>query len=60
LTLAVRMRLSAKDLADTIHAHPTLSEALRETALGLLGGSLHAASRVKAFGTREQIAEKRN
>jgi dihydrolipoamide dehydrogenase len=60
LTLAVRMRLSAKDLADTIHAHPTLSEALRETALGLLGGSLHAASRVKTFGTREQVAEKRN
>jgi dihydrolipoamide dehydrogenase len=60
LTLAVRMRLSAKDLADTIHAHPTLSEASRETALGLLEGSLHAASRVKTFGTREQVAEKRN
>ncbi|MBI5251878.1 MAG: dihydrolipoyl dehydrogenase [Desulfomonile tiedjei] len=52
LSLAVRKRLSAKDVADTIHAHPTLSEAVREAALGLLGGSIHAASRVKSFGRR--------
>lgn len=51
LTLAVRKKLSAKDVADTIHAHPTLSEAVREAALGLLGGSIHAASRVKSFGS---------
>ncbi len=52
LTLAVKGKLSAKDLADTIHAHPTLSEAVREAALGLLEGSIHAASRVKSFGRR--------
>jgi dihydrolipoamide dehydrogenase len=52
LTLAVQKKMSAKDLADTIHAHPTLSEAVRETALGLLGGSIHAASRVKSFERR--------
>lgn len=52
LTLAIKHKLSTKDLADTIHAHPTLSEAMREAALGLLGGSIHAASRVKSFGRR--------
>ncbi len=52
LALAVKEKLSAKDLAETIHAHPTLSEAVREAALGLVEGSIHAASRVKSFGRR--------
>ena len=32
---------SAEDLARTCHAHPTMSEAVREAALGLGGGSIH-------------------
>ncbi|WP_321492695.1 dihydrolipoyl dehydrogenase [uncultured Desulfobacter sp.] len=40
-TLAVRKGLTAKDLADTIHAHPTLSEIMGETALKILNTPLH-------------------
>ena len=47
--LAIRKGLSASDIADTIHPHPTLSEAMREAALGLLDGPIHAASRRKIF-----------
>ncbi len=50
LTLAVRLGLSATDIADTIHPHPTLSECVREAALGLLGGPLHGAARIKTSG----------
>ena len=32
---------SAEDLARTCHAHPTLSEAVKEAALGVAGRSLH-------------------
>jgi dihydrolipoamide dehydrogenase len=32
--LAMEFRASAEDLQRTIHAHPTLSEALHEAALG--------------------------
>src|SRR5690554_5986954 len=32
---------SAEDLARTCHAHPTMSEAVREAALGLGDGSIH-------------------
>jgi len=49
LALAVRLGLSAKDVADTIHPHPTLSEAVREAALGLLDGPIHATARTKKF-----------
>jgi dihydrolipoamide dehydrogenase len=48
LALAVRLGLAAKDIAETIHAHPTLSESIREAALGLLDGSLHGAARIKS------------
>lgn len=40
-TLAVRTGCNVKDLADTIHAHPTLSEILREAAFKSLDKSLH-------------------
>jgi dihydrolipoamide dehydrogenase len=40
-TLAIRLGLTAKDIAHTIHAHPTLAEAVRETAMGQLGGAIH-------------------
>jgi dihydrolipoyl dehydrogenase len=49
LALAVRLGLSATDVADTIHPHPTLSEAVREAALGLLDGPIHAPGRTKKF-----------
>ena len=39
--LAIRLGATAKDLAHTIHAHPTLPEAVRETAMGLLDGAIH-------------------
>lgn len=39
--LAVRLGLTARDLADTIHAHPTLPEATAEAALGVFGEAIH-------------------
>jgi len=39
--LAMTMGATATDIARTIHAHPTLPEALREAALGQLSGQIH-------------------
>lgn len=39
--LAMKLGATARDLAHTIHAHPTLPEAIYEAALGQLDGSLH-------------------
>ena len=39
--LAVQMQATAEDIAHTLHAHPTLSEATREAAMGQLEGSIH-------------------
>jgi dihydrolipoamide dehydrogenase len=39
--VAIEMGASAEDLARTCHAHPTLSEAVREAALAVDGRSLH-------------------
>ncbi len=39
--LAMEYAASAEDLARTIHAHPTLSEALHEAALAVDGDALH-------------------
>ncbi len=39
--LAIRMGATARDIASTIHAHPSLSEAILETAMGQLDGSIH-------------------
>lgn len=39
--LAIQNRLTTLDLAHTPHAHPTLSEALKEAALGVHHRSLH-------------------
>ncbi|MHC4479612.1 MAG: dihydrolipoyl dehydrogenase family protein, partial [Planctomycetota bacterium] len=36
-TLALRLECTAEELADTIHAHPTMPEALREAAEGAVG-----------------------
>jgi dihydrolipoamide dehydrogenase len=40
-TLAVRMRATVQDLANTIHAHPTLAEIMVETSLKALDRPLH-------------------
>ncbi len=40
-TLAIRLGATVEDLAHTIHAHPTLSEALMETAHKAIGAGLH-------------------
>lgn len=43
--VAVQQRLTAKELAHIIHAHPTLAEAVAEAAHGLAGGYLHFKGR---------------
>jgi dihydrolipoamide dehydrogenase len=39
--IAVEMGATARDLAESIHAHPTLSETLMEAAEGLFGQPTH-------------------
>ncbi len=43
LALAVEKRLTAEDLAHTVHAHPTLAETIMEAAHGINGKPLHLA-----------------
>jgi dihydrolipoamide dehydrogenase len=43
--LAVEMGATARDLADTVHPHPTLSETLMEAAEAFFGTATHAISR---------------
>ncbi len=40
-TLAVEKGLTARDIAHTIHAHPTLAEIMGETASKVAGMPLH-------------------
>jgi dihydrolipoamide dehydrogenase len=40
--LAVELGATARDVAESIHAHPTLSETLAETAEALLGQATHS------------------
>lgn len=40
-TLAIQLKATADQLADTCYAHPTLSEALKEAALGLFKAPIH-------------------
>lgn len=44
-TLAIEMAATAEDLSLTIHAHPTLSETMMETADVFFGNSTHLASK---------------
>ncbi|MBI3790899.1 MAG: dihydrolipoyl dehydrogenase [Gemmatimonadetes bacterium] len=39
--LAMEWRGSSEDIGITVHSHPTLSEAVKEAALGVLGRSIH-------------------
>jgi len=41
IVLAFEYRASSEDIGITVHAHPTLSEATKEAALGVLGRALH-------------------
>jgi len=43
--LAMRMNASAEDIAETIHAHPTASEALMEAAMAQVQGAIHYDNR---------------
>jgi dihydrolipoamide dehydrogenase len=40
-TMAVRLELTLDELVQTIHAHPSLSEALFEAALDVTGETIH-------------------
>lgn len=42
--LAIQSGATAEDIIRTIHAHPTLPEAVREAALGQLDGAIHILS----------------
>ena len=44
LVLAMEYKASAEDLARTIHAHPTLSEAIHESALAVSKRAIHKAN----------------
>jgi dihydrolipoamide dehydrogenase len=41
VVLAMEYRGTADDVGETVHSHPTLSEAVKEAALGALGRTLH-------------------
>jgi dihydrolipoamide dehydrogenase len=41
LVLAFEYRATAEDVGITVHGHPTLSEAVKEAALGALGRTIH-------------------
>lgn len=40
--LAIRLEATAEDIISTVHAHPTMAEAIHEAALGTEGRMLHA------------------
>ncbi|MDX1580873.1 MAG: dihydrolipoyl dehydrogenase, partial [Alphaproteobacteria bacterium] len=40
-TLAMEFDASAEDIALTCHAHPTLSEAMKEAAMAVEGNQIH-------------------
>jgi dihydrolipoamide dehydrogenase len=44
-TLAIKMKLSPKDVFDTIHAHPTLPEAFAEAARDISREAIHLPAR---------------
>jgi dihydrolipoamide dehydrogenase len=46
-TLAMKLEATAEDIAETIHAHPTLSEAIREAVMDANGQSIHKFKRVQ-------------
>jgi dihydrolipoamide dehydrogenase len=49
-TTAIRAELTATELAQTIHSHPTLAEAWMEAADVLLGEPIHTIARKRGLG----------
>ena len=45
VAVAVKNRLTVKQLGDTIHAHPTIAEAVMEAAHDVHGESVHVVAR---------------
>ena len=45
LALAIGLEVTADELISTIHAHPTLSEAIRECAMGAQNRAIHIMNR---------------
>lgn len=45
VTAFIELKASAEDLARTVHAHPTLSESVKEAALNVAGRSIHGVNR---------------
>ena len=45
LAFAIRQRATLHDIAETIHVHPTLSEAVMEAAENALGQAIHTTNR---------------
>jgi dihydrolipoamide dehydrogenase len=41
VVLAMEFRGSSEDIGITVHPHPTLAEAVKEAALGVLGRAIH-------------------
>jgi dihydrolipoamide dehydrogenase len=41
VVLAVQLGVSAEDLGELVHGHPTLSEAIKEAAEDALGVAIH-------------------
>lgn len=44
-TLALANKLKVKDVINTIHSHPTLSESVQEAAAGIFGDAVHIANK---------------
>jgi dihydrolipoamide dehydrogenase len=49
-TLAMALEATLTDIADTIHAHPTLGEGSMEASMTALGLPLHTAPPRRAAG----------
>jgi dihydrolipoamide dehydrogenase len=43
--LAIRTGLTIKDITETMHTHPTLSEVLKEAAEDVYGEAIHATKK---------------
>lgn len=52
--LAIDKKLTARDLANLVHPHPTLSETLMECAESFYGYSTHIFSRRRPFGESKE------
>lgn len=49
-TLAIAQKIRVDAIANTIHAHPTLSESFAEASLGILDAAIHLAPNTKKKG----------